>query len=141
MQCSIFVYSQLQKERGLQASDKTPDNMYYLALFMLPVVMAQNTCGSAAINGLVGYATGTTGGGSGTGTTVTSCSALAAAAAKSGVIRISGILDACGITDLQSDTTVLGIGSGSGKYSLQLNQGCYSSNLVSLQDSQMVVFG
>ncbi|KAJ4393067.1 hypothetical protein N0V93_002274 [Gnomoniopsis smithogilvyi] len=86
--------------------------MHYLAFFLLPVVLAQNTCGSAAINGLVGYAAGTTGGGTGTGTTVTSCSALAAAAAKSGVIKISGVLDGCGITDLQSDTSVLGLTNG-----------------------------
>lgn len=96
--------------------------MQSLVLFLLPVaqVLAQNTCGTAAINGLVGYAAGTTGGGSGSGTTVTSCAALAAAAANSGVIKISGILNGCGITDLKSDTTVLGVGSGSGKYQYNL---------------------
>lgn len=76
---------------------------------------ATNTCGSAAINGLVGYASGTTGGGSGSGTTVTSCSALEAAVDSGGVIKISGVLDGCGIIDLGSDTTVLGVGSKSGE--------------------------
>lgn len=74
-----------------------------------------NTCGAAAINGLVGYAVGTTGGGSGSGTTVTSCSALSSAVANGGVITISGVLDGCGIIDLGSDTTVIGKGSKSGK--------------------------
>lgn len=77
---------------------------------------ATNSCGAAAINGLVGYASGTTGGGSGSGTTVTSCSALEAAVANGGVIQISGVLDGCDIIDLGSDTTVLGVGSQSGKY-------------------------
>lgn len=81
---------------------------------------ATNSCGSAAINGLVGYASGTTGGGSGSGTTVTSCSALKSAVNSGGVIKISGVLDSCGIIDLGSDTTVLGVGSKSGKYSLPL---------------------
>lgn len=90
--------------------------MHSLSLLaLLPVVLAQtNTCGSAAINGLVGYAAGTTGGGSGSGTTVTSCSALSSAAANGGVIVISGVLDGCGIIDLKSDTTVKGSGSKSG---------------------------
>jgi pectate lyase len=74
-----------------------------------------NSCGSAAVNGLVGYAAGTTGGGSGSGTTVTSCSALTAAIANAGVIKISGILSGCGVLDLKSSTTVLGVGSDSGK--------------------------
>lgn len=83
---------------------------------------ATNTCGSAAINGLVGYGSGTTGGGSGSGTTVTSCAALEAAAEVGGVIKISGILDGCDIIDLISDTTVIGVGSQSGKHHYVLLQ-------------------
>lgn len=79
---------------------------------------ATNTCGSAAIDGLVGYAAGTTGGGSGSGTTVTSCSGLTSAVSSGGVIKISGVLDGCGIIDLGSSTTVLGVGSKSGEWAL-----------------------
>ncbi|KAK5634863.1 hypothetical protein RRF57_010576 [Xylaria bambusicola] len=80
-----------------------------------------------------GYGAGTTGGGSGSGTAVTSCSALQSAAKHGGVITISGVLDGYGseyhtlnrfteaiansrlsITDLTSDTTVIGSGSMSG---------------------------
>lgn len=85
-----------------------------------PATTATNTCGAAAIDGLVGYASGATGGGSGSGTTVTSCSALESAVANGGVIVISGVLDGCGIIDLGSDTTVKGSGSKSGKYSFSL---------------------
>lgn len=118
LRCKLSILSSFL---GSYSTETLFDSMHYLALFLLPVALAQNTCGSAAINGLVGYATGTTGGGTGTGTTVTSCSALAAAAAKSGVIRISGILDGCGITDLQSDTTVIGVGTASGKYTTSVH--------------------
>lgn len=80
-----------------------------------PAATATNTCGAAAIDGLVGYASGATGGGSGSGTTVTSCAALESAVAAGGVIVVSGVLDGCGIIDLGSDTTVKGLGSQSGK--------------------------
>lgn len=80
-----------------------------------PASTATNTCGAAAINSLVGYAAGTTGGGSGSGTTVTTCDGLEDAVASGGVIKISGVLDGCGIIDLGSDTTVMGVGSQSGR--------------------------
>lgn len=43
---------------------------------------------AAAVDELVGYAAGTTGGGSGAGTTVTTCADLAAAAKVGGVIKV-----------------------------------------------------
>jgi pectate lyase len=74
-----------------------------------------NTCGAAPVDGLVGYAAGVTGGGSGSGTTVTSCSALSTAVKSGGVIKVSGILTGCGVIDLVGGTTVIGVGSNSGK--------------------------
>lgn len=73
------------------------------------------SCGSASRDQLVGYAAGTTGGGSGSGTTATSCSALESAISRGGVIYINGILDGCNILDLESNTSIIGIGSNSGK--------------------------
>ncbi|KAF3920779.1 hypothetical protein ABW20_dc0105051 [Dactylellina cionopaga] len=70
--------------------------------------------GCAPVNQLVGYAAGVTGGGSGSGVTVTSCSALSAAALNGGVIKVSGLLSGCGVVDLKSGTSLLGVGSGSG---------------------------
>ncbi|KAJ2902957.1 hypothetical protein MKZ38_010609 [Zalerion maritima] len=71
-------------------------------------------CGAASVDELVGYASGTTGGGSGSGTTVTSCSGLESAIEGGGVIYISGVLDGCDVLDLESDTSVIGVGSSSG---------------------------
>ncbi|KAL2752044.1 polysaccharide lyase family 1 protein [Sodiomyces alcalophilus JCM 7366] len=73
-----------------------------------------NTCGSAAINQLVGFGAGTTGGGSGSGVTVTSCGQFTSAVANRGVIRVSGILNGCGRVDILSDTTIIGVGANSG---------------------------
>lgn len=81
-----------------------------------PATTATETCGSAAVDSLVGYGAGTTGGGSGSGTTVTSCSELEAAVANGGVITISGVLDSCDVIDVGSDTTIIGSGSQSGRY-------------------------
>ncbi|KAF4995963.1 hypothetical protein FDECE_12624 [Fusarium decemcellulare] len=72
------------------------------------------SCGAAEVDQLVGYGDGTTGGGSGEGTTVTSCSELTSAAANGGVIKIDGNLSGCDIVKLASDTSVIGVGSGSG---------------------------
>lgn len=72
------------------------------------------TCGSAPVNQLVGYAAGVTGGGSGAGTTVTSCSALGSAVSAGGVVRVSGILNGCGVIDIGSNVSILGVGSNSG---------------------------
>lgn len=69
---------------------------------------------AAAVDQLVGYGAGTTGGGSGSGTTVTSCSALTTAAKAGGVIKISGNLSGCGIIKLVSNTSILGVGSNAG---------------------------
>jgi hypothetical protein len=91
-------------------------NMKQSALFSLGLLglASAQTCGSAPVDQLVGYAAGTTGGGSGSGTTVTSCSALKSAIANAGVIKISGTLSGCGIMDLKGATTVLGVGANSG---------------------------
>jgi len=72
------------------------------------------SCGSAPVNQLVGYGAGVTGGGSGSGTTVTSCSALKSAVAAGGVVRVSGMLSGCGVMDIGSNVSVLGVGSNSG---------------------------
>ncbi|ROT37980.1 pectin lyase-like protein [Sodiomyces alkalinus F11] len=73
-----------------------------------------NTCGTAAINQLVGFGAGTTGGGSGNGVTVTNCSQFRSAVANRGVIRVSGILNGCGHVDILSDTSIIGVGANSG---------------------------
>ncbi|KAF2678424.1 polysaccharide lyase family 1 protein [Lentithecium fluviatile CBS 122367] len=69
---------------------------------------------AAAVDQLVGYAAGTTGGGSGSGTTVTTCAALTTAAKTGGVIKISGNLKDCGIVKLVGNTSILGVGSSAG---------------------------
>lgn len=78
-----------------------------------PVLSTRQSCGTA-IDKLVGYAAATTGGGGGEGTTVTSCSTLESAAKAGGVIKISGTLLGCGVVDLKSNTTVIGVGENSG---------------------------
>lgn len=75
---------------------------------------APNAPRAAPVDALVGYGASATGGGSGSGTTVTSCSAFTTAAKAGGVIKISGVLDGCGIVDLVSDTSVIGVGAKSG---------------------------
>ncbi|EEU42650.1 uncharacterized protein NECHADRAFT_122787 [Fusarium vanettenii 77-13-4] len=72
------------------------------------------SCSAAAVDELVGYGDGTTGGGSGEGVTVTSCADLTSAVANGGVIKIDGQLSGCDIIRLEGDTTILGVGSGSG---------------------------
>lgn len=69
---------------------------------------------AAAVDELVGFAAGTTGGGSGAGTTVSDCAGLTAAAKKGGVIKVKGTLTGCGIVKLVSNTSVLGVGSNAG---------------------------
>jgi pectate lyase len=69
---------------------------------------------AAAVDELVGFAAGTTGGGSGAGTTVSDCAGLTAAAKKGGVIKIKGTLTGCGIVKIISNTSVLGVGSTAG---------------------------
>lgn len=69
---------------------------------------------SAPVDALVGFGEGTTGGGSASPTVVTSCSALEEALSAGGVIHIDGKLSGCGIVRPQSDTTIQGVGSGSG---------------------------
>jgi len=69
---------------------------------------------AAAVNELVGFAAGTTGGGSGAGTTVSDCAGLTAAAKNGGVIKIKGTLTGCGIVKIVSNTSVLGVGSSAG---------------------------
>lgn len=70
---------------------------------------------AAAVDELVGFGAGTTGGGSGAGTTVTSCAGLTAAAKTGGVIKIKGMLIGCGIIRFDvPGTSILGIGSDAG---------------------------
>ncbi|KAM0818366.1 putative Pectin lyase fold/virulence factor [Seiridium cardinale] len=71
-----------------------------------PATTATGTCSSPNYF-LLGYGAGTTGGDSGSGTTVTSSSALETAIDATGVIKISGVLDKCGILDVLSDTTII----------------------------------
>ncbi|KAK7720525.1 hypothetical protein SLS63_009743 [Diaporthe eres] len=61
---------------------------------------APNAPRAAPVDALVGYGASATGGGS--------------AAEAGGVIKISGVLDGCGIVDLVSDTSVIGVGAKSG---------------------------
>lgn len=69
---------------------------------------------AAAVDELVGFGAGTTGGGSGAGTTVTSCAQLTAALKTGGVIKINGQLSGCGTLIVPSDTSLLGVGGSSG---------------------------
>ncbi|KAL2105075.1 hypothetical protein VUR80DRAFT_9062 [Thermomyces stellatus] len=78
-----------------------------------PSLFARQSC-SAAVDELVGFAEGTTGGGDGEGTTVSSCEELESAVEAGGVIQISGTLDGCDIIDLNGDTTVIGVGADAG---------------------------
>lgn len=72
------------------------------------------SCSAAQIDALVGYGYGTTGG-SGAPIVVRSCSELKSALDKGGVIHIDGMLDGCDLMKVPSDTTILGVGSNSGK--------------------------
>jgi len=75
---------------------------------------------TAAVNGqLVGYATlngGTTGGGSASAVTVTNCAALktAVSGTTAAVIKISGLISGCGVINIGSNKSILGVGSNSG---------------------------
>ncbi|KAK6355974.1 hypothetical protein TWF718_000349 [Orbilia javanica] len=70
--------------------------------------------GCAPVNQLAGFGASASGAGTSGGTTVTSCSALTAAAKNGGVIKVSGLLSGCGVVDLISGTSLLGVGSNSG---------------------------
>ncbi|KAF2277293.1 pectin lyase-like protein, partial [Westerdykella ornata] len=69
---------------------------------------------AAPVDQLVGFGAGTTGGGSGAGVTVDSCSALTTALKTGGVIKIKGKLSGCGVLRVPSNTSLLGVGKGSG---------------------------
>ncbi|RYN48646.1 hypothetical protein AA0114_g6932 [Alternaria tenuissima] len=70
---------------------------------------------AAAVDELVGFAAGTTGGGSGAGTTVTSCAELTAAAKAGGVIKVKGMLTGCGVIRVgTAGTSILGVGKDAG---------------------------
>lgn len=75
---------------------------------------AAGSCSAAQVDQLVGYGYGTTGG-SGAPVVVKSCSELKSALDKGGVIHIDGMLDGCDLMKVPSDTTILGVGSNSGK--------------------------
>ncbi|AQA16231.1 pectate lyase [Streptomyces malaysiensis subsp. malaysiensis] len=64
----------------------------------------------------IGFGAGTTGGGNATATTVTSLDAFKTAVTgdKAKVVRVSGLISLTGQVDIGSNTTVLGVGSGSG---------------------------
>lgn len=85
-----------------------------LALLFAAASAKAQSC-SASVDGLIGYGVGTTGGGSASPVVVTSCSALEDALGDPGnVIHIDGKLSDCGILRVPSDTTIQGVGSGSG---------------------------
>jgi pectate lyase len=69
---------------------------------------------AAPVDELVGFGAGTTGGGSGAGVTVASCAELTNALKAGGVININGKLPGCGVLRVPSDTSLLGVGKGSG---------------------------
>lgn len=70
---------------------------------------------AAAVNELVGFGAGTTGGGNGAGTTVSSCAELTAAAKVGGVIKIKGMLAGCGVVRFDvPGTSILGVGKDAG---------------------------
>ena len=75
---------------------------------------AAGSCGAAKVDELVGYGFGTTGG-SGAPVVVKSCSELKSALDNGGVIHIDGMLDGCDLMKVPSDTTILGVGSNSGR--------------------------
>jgi pectate lyase len=79
-----------------------------LALYGAPA-LAQ-----APVDALVGFGAGTTGGGDASPVTVSSCDDLEAAVDTEGaaVVHIDGQLSDCGVIDVQSDKTILGVGSG-----------------------------
>ena len=84
-----------------------------LALLFAAASAKAQSC-SAAVDGLIGFGVGTTGGSSSP-ITVTSCSALEDALGDPGnVIHIDGKLSGCGVLRVPSDTTIQGVGSGSG---------------------------
>ncbi|MEW1721999.1 polysaccharide lyase family 1 protein [Streptomyces sp. NPDC093109] len=70
----------------------------------------------AAETSPIGYAAGTTGGGSASAVTVTTLAAFktAVTGTASKVVRVSGLISLSGQVDVGSNTTVLGVGSGSG---------------------------
>jgi len=92
-----------------------------LALGGLAAVSAQDADaaprGAAAVADTpIGFGAGTTGGGNATATTVTTLAAFQAAVAgdSAKVVKVSGLLPLTGQVDIGSNTTVLGVGSGSG---------------------------
>lgn len=73
--------------------------------------------GSVSLNGLTGYAAGTTGGNGGSVVTVTNAAALTAALLGDApkIVKISGIIDISGLQiNIGPNTSVLGVGSNSG---------------------------
>lgn len=96
------TYTDVQPAAALTQS---PNDPMYLAPF-----------GSQAI----GYGAGATGGVSG-GATVTSCASLTKAAAQGGLIKISGLLDGCGVIKVTNGTTIIGVGANSGVYQCRMN--------------------
>ncbi|KAL2761070.1 polysaccharide lyase family 1 protein [Sodiomyces alcalophilus JCM 7366] len=84
------------------------------ALALLAAVSAAYAqCNNAQVDELVGYGADTTGG-SGNPVVVSDCGALENALSAGGVIHIDGIIDGCDILRVPSDTTVQGVGAGSG---------------------------
>jgi pectate lyase len=94
--------------------------MTFHNLLVQVVALAAFAGAQAPVDQLVGYGAGTTGGGSGSGTTVTSCSQLESAIDNGGVIRVNGMLSGCGILRPQSDTSIIGVGSNSGRISFPM---------------------
>lgn len=70
----------------------------------------------AEAQSLVGYGAGTTGGGSTAAITVSDCASFKSAVSGNNakVIRVNGMLSGCNIVSIGSNTSILGVGSGSG---------------------------
>lgn len=91
--------------------------LFYLASTLAAskaISAAPLTARAAPVDHLVGFGASATGGGPGEGVTVTSCAQLTTALKTGGVIKINGQLAGCGVLRVPSDTTILGVGKGSG---------------------------
>ena len=78
------------------------------------VALAGLASAQATVDKLEGFGEGTTGGGSGSGTTVSSCDDFVSAVEAGGVVMVDGMLEGCEIARPASDTSIIGVGSGSG---------------------------
>jgi pectate lyase len=88
-----------------------------LALAAVPAVTGSSVAHAASYESSpVGYGAGTTGGGSAGATTVSTLAAFTSAVSgdTAKVVKVSGLIALSGQVDIGSNTTVIGVGSGSG---------------------------